>query len=1435
MTMRKRYNWLSFLSLLFFFFLHTSADAQTQWQGEFGLGLSDQGYAMVEGPDGDIYVGGEFDQAGPYATSGLARWDGEHWHPVADFDGDLRALHIHGDMLYAGGNFDSVTPHGDAEITTSNIVRKNLDTGSWSEMDGGLQGGSVETFADDADNSLYAGGCFRENDGRSLDRIARWDGNNWRPLKAGTDDRNGVSACVYDMQYDEDNGRLYLGGNFRAAVNYDAIEDENQTIVIGGVAYYDGRWRQIGGGISDEYPGLPNPRVSSIHLHDNGNLYVGGTLWKAYNDADREVEVEIRTFARWDGSEWQSIFDQNYGTMHVIVASGDILHLGGYFENAGTDGQETFKVNSYAQYNTQTGELLTNEVDESPFGEGFTDADGTIRRQGLIRDILIPENGDDVFVTGRFDRAHIDDGLTDQREIDRIARWDGDTWHALGTGFSDEVTSLDAVGDTLFIAGGFHHIANRGEMFASPHLAVFDRSTGLFVPSETAATPYDGGRGYEVTTDPVTGTAYAALSTRTITLPDGETESGNILKWNPVAERWDPLGRVRQSQQQDHWIRDMEFAGGQLYVAGRFATLFGQDTPAGRADLVRYNPDTDALDWPDTRGLIAPDHRRADALAHDEECLYALFWVNSNFREHTTGNIMCLDFETDEPHWYPGYLSSSQGGSVDLLKSNEFLYIAHSASGWVRFFDDDGEVTSEKDLSNNISLLHPQTESWLSWPGEYGAWVSSLAKHENALYVAGRNTEIDDIEFDGISLYDKGSAQWVAVGDALQQSFTSRNDRSGVAVIDDEIWTWGDFRFTGSSGSAFLARYPEVSEGTPGPAAAYHTPDLTLALQQDQSVEIPVYIPNIGNENLDWSLTVDQSGESIHGKAGITGTSESSSMSGSVTDEPWITTDATSGTAPAGSVDSVVVTLDPSSLQTGEYEGVIEITGSDAVSETNEIPVSLTVNPLQPATGPYPEDDQNNVPAIPSLTWENQRFPDEVTVYLGTSEMLDEDDILYQGAPVDSLPADSVAALLDAPLEAFGTYYWRVDQSNAVSEAEGEVWSFRTAAGENKIAIGDQEYGIDYYPVYPSNNPAWIQTLFPGNEIGRSGTITSLAYYYLGEADATLDVSIYMGTTADESFEDNESWVPEPELTLVYEGELEMEETGEAYWLDLELEQPFEYDAGENLVIGVFSDDDRDLGDAMPGIRFYSTDRDEPLSLFWYGEEEVDPENAAGNGYNWRELPDIRLTFGEADDDPGVVEPGIASLTNPENGAENLTAGDVVLEWEHPAEADSVELQVAEHSEFEGDLAVSAVLEGGSESGTYEPDDLQDEMTYYWRIRVWEEDTVGEWSDTWSFSTGIPTAADATADVPDKVELRQNYPNPFNPDTRIRYGVPESGQVRLTVYNALGQHVATLVNENQSEGWHEVRFDAGSLSSGVYIYEITAGDVVETRAMMLVK
>ncbi|MFC2103707.1 alpha/beta fold hydrolase, partial [Bacteroidota bacterium] len=89
--------------------------------------------------------------------------------------------------------------------------------------------------------------------------------------------------------------------------------------------------------------------------------------------------------------------------------------------------------------------------------------------------------------------------------------------------------------------------------------------------------------------------------------------------------------------------------------------------------------------------------------------------------------------------------------------------------------------------------------------------------------------------------------------------------------------------------------------------------------------------------------------------------------------------------------------------------------------------------------------------------------------------------------------------------------------------------------------------------------------------------------------------------------------------------------------------------------------------------------------------------------------------------------------------------------------------------------------------------------------------------------------------TPDDYILAQNFPNPFNPSTRITYSIPHRSFVSLKVYDVLGNEVAELVSEENLAGNHEIRFNAGNLSSGLYFYKLIAGDYVSTKKMILLK
>lgn len=119
--------------------------------------------------------------------------------------------------------------------------------------------------------------------------------------------------------------------------------------------------------------------------------------------------------------------------------------------------------------------------------------------------------------------------------------------------------------------------------------------------------------------------------------------------------------------------------------------------------------------------------------------------------------------------------------------------------------------------------------------------------------------------------------------------------------------------------------------------------------------------------------------------------------------------------------------------------------------------------------------------------------------------------------------------------------------------------------------------------------------------------------------------------------------------------------------------------------------------------------------------------------------------------------------------------------------------------------------------------------TYYLVTALDRNNNESDWSDMWGLDIDI------LADIPVKFELLQNYPNPFNPSTKIQFSIPQAGNVKLTVYNLLGQEVAVLVNDHLNSGLHEVEFNAENLSSGMYIYRLESSGNISARKMILMK
>ena len=176
---------------------------------------------------------------------------------------------------------------------------------------------------------------------------------------------------------------------------------------------------------------------------------------------------------------------------------------------------------------------------------------------------------------------------------------------------------------------------------------------------------------------------------------------------------------------------------------------------------------------------------------------------------------------------------------------------------------------------------------------------------------------------------------------------------------------------------------------------------------------------------------------------------------------------------------------------------------------------------------------------------------------------------------------------------------------------------------------------------------------------------------------------------------------------------------------------------------------------------------------------------------------------------------------------------DVMLNWRTETEVNNYGFEVERLQNYNieklQDWKTLGFVEGSGNSNSPKQYSFVDENVlagkYQYRLKQIDTDGHFEFSKTIEVNFGSPT----------KIELSQNYPNPFNPSTTISFTLPQSGNVKLTVYNIIGQQVAELVNGYKEAGIHTINFSASDFNSGVYFYRLETESLSELKKMILVK
>ncbi len=195
--------------------------------------------------------------------------------------------------------------------------------------------------------------------------------------------------------------------------------------------------------------------------------------------------------------------------------------------------------------------------------------------------------------------------------------------------------------------------------------------------------------------------------------------------------------------------------------------------------------------------------------------------------------------------------------------------------------------------------------------------------------------------------------------------------------------------------------------------------------------------------------------------------------------------------------------------------------------------------------------------------------------------------------------------------------------------------------------------------------------------------------------------------------------------------------------------------------------------------------------------------------------------------------PAFIKMASPNGGEQWHPDSTYIIRWKSNI-SDTVNVKL-----LDGNTVVSVIgdtIVGGTNAYQWQlPSGVKQDSLYRIRVSSINNDSLYGLSSSYFTVRSVVTGITGVTSAVKTYQLSQNYPNPFNPSTTIRYAIANRSLVTLTVFNTLGQQVATLVNGSEDPGNYDVRFDATGLASGVYFYRLQAGSFVSTKKLLLLR
>ena len=361
--------------------------------------------------------------------------------PVPYLNGGVRSVATdHAGNLYVGGDFTIA-----GGVSTTNIAKWNGST--WRALNfEGVNGPVGALLA--VGNDLYAGGEFTTAGGVSATNIAKWNGSNWSPVGLG------INPIITQPYYAGYVGALAMSGSDLYAAGF-------FTNASGVPANHIARWN--GSSWSALSSGM-NHVVQALAV-SGSNVYAGGAFTMAGGASANYI-------AKWNGSSWSALGSGLDASVYSLAVMGSDLYAGGYFKTAGG-----VSATDIARWDGTNWTAL---------GLGIRSLDGVFSHIGAVNALAV--SGNELYAAGNYSR--------DSADVNRVAKWNGSSWTALGSQFDYFVSSLSVSGTDLYAGGSFGWAGGK-EAWCIAKARIGSVVKSIAAPTATATVQFSGVTGYE--------------------------------------------------------------------------------------------------------------------------------------------------------------------------------------------------------------------------------------------------------------------------------------------------------------------------------------------------------------------------------------------------------------------------------------------------------------------------------------------------------------------------------------------------------------------------------------------------------------------------------------------------------------------------------------------------------------------------------------------------------------------------------------------------------------------------------------------------------------------------------------------------------------------------------------------------------------------------